>query len=124
VLHIKKARVRYEKASDLLLYIRHTFSDRGTQDESTILNRVLSFDLLILEDVGWDPVSEWIVSTYTKMLDRRLEYLLPIIVTSNLSLEEKEKDVILSDRIGYRAVSRLREMCGDNIIEFKGPDLR
>lgn len=124
VLREKGLRVRFQKARDLLLDIKHTYSGMSNQDETMILNNVLSFDLLILDDVGLDPHTEWIESTYWTLFDRRLEQELPVVVTANFSLHEPEKDESLGDRIGFGAVSRLRQMCGDNVIEFKGPDLR
>ena len=40
---------------DLLLDIRRTFSDRDDLTEADILDRVLSVQLLLLDDVGVDP---------------------------------------------------------------------
>jgi len=124
VLHVKNGRVRYQKARDLLLDIRHTYSTESREDETAILNSVLGFDLLVLDDVGVDSPSEWRASTYWTVFDRRMEQRLPVVVTANFSLHEPERGESLGDRIGFGAVSRLRQMCGQNTIEFKGPDLR
>lgn len=124
VLHEKKFNVRYQKARDLLLDIRRTYSDRGDLDEAGLLDRVLSFDLLVLDDVGIDQPSQWLVSTYWTVFDRRMEMGLPVVVTANYNLFETEKGMTIGDRIGFGAESRLRKMCGENVIEFKGKDLR
>lgn len=124
LLYEKRLRVRFQKARDLLLDIKHTYSGESKEDETMILRSVLNYDLLILDDVGVDPASQWIISTYWTLFDRRLEQLLPVIVTANFSLDKPEKDECLGDRIGFGAVSRLRQMCRGNIIEFTGPDLR
>lgn len=81
-------------------------------------------DLLVLDDVGIDQPSQWLVSTYWTVFDRRMETGLPVVVTANYNLFETEKGMTIGDRIGFGAESRLRKMCGENVIEFKGKDLR
>ena len=124
VVRERACRVRFQKARDLMLDIRKTYSDQGTESEAGIYNKVLGYDLLILDDVGVDRPSEWLWATYWTVVDRRMEAGLPMVVTANYSLNIPEKDVCLSDRIGPGAVSRLRQICGDNVYEFKGKDLR
>jgi len=124
VLHEKGYSVCYQKARDLLLDIRRTYSDRGDLDEAGLLDRVLSFDLLVLDDVGIDQPSQWLVSTYWTVFDRRMEMGLPLVVTANYNLFETANLETIGDRIGFGAESRLRKMCGENVIEFKGKDLR
>ncbi|GAJ06724.1 unnamed protein product, partial [marine sediment metagenome] len=87
VLHHLRRPVLFKKARDLLLGIRSTFSERGTESEAHILNQVLSVELLVLDDVGVDNPSPWIESTYWTIFDRRLEWQLPTIVTANYPLE-------------------------------------
>lgn len=125
VIYKKKFSVRYQKARDLLLDIRRTYSDHGDLDEAGLLDRVLSFNLLVLDDMGIDQPSQWLVSTYWTVLDRRMEMGLPVVVTANYNLfETEDKGMTIGDRIGFGAESRLRKMCGENVIEFKGKDLR
>lgn len=125
ILHQKKMRVRFQKARDLMIEIRHTYSDEARQDEYSLLQSILSFDLLILDDVGVDNPTDWLSSTYWTLIDSRMGRQLPVVVTSNYSLYDTGKDeVLLGDRIGFGAVSRLRRMCGDNAIQLKGKDLR
>ena len=124
VLHEKKCRVRYQKARDLMLDIRRTYSDKSEGDEADILDTVLAFDLLVLDDVGIGRPSEWLTDTYWTVFDRRLEAGLPVVVTANCPLSGVEGADNLGDRIGFGAAGRLRKMCGENVIEFKGKDLR
>lgn len=124
VLHALRYSVVYQKARDLLLDIRSTFSDHGIETEAGILDRVLSVDLLVLDDVGVDSPSEWLRSTYWTLLDRRLEWGLPVVVTTNYPFEAEDDERSLGDRIGFGVASRLRQMCGGNVIHFKGVDLR
>jgi len=124
VLHHHHRPVLFKKARDLLLEIRHTFSEKGTDTEADILNEVLSIELLLLDDVGVDTPSPWIESTYWTIFDRRLEWQLPTIVTANYPLEPAPGEVCLGDRIGYGALSRLKELSQANCIDMSGPDLR
>jgi len=124
VLHRLRRPVLFKKARDLLLEIRRTFSETGTETEAGILNQVLSVELLILDDVGVDNPSLWIESTYWTVFDRRLEWQLPTVVTTNYPLEAEGGEVSLGDRIGYGALSRLIQLCQGNFIDVSGPDLR
>lgn len=124
ILHKKRLPVLFKKARDLMLDIRRTFSDRGELTEAGILDRVLSVQLLVLDDVGLDPISQWLQATYWTVFDRRLEWQLPILVTTNKPLEAPPGEVSLEDRIGQGAVSRLIELCQGSVIDMTGPDLR
>jgi len=124
VLHQLRRPVLFKKARDLLLEIRRTFSERGTETEAAILDQVLSVELLVLDDVGTDSPSPWIESTYWTVFDRRLEWQLPTIVTVNYPLEGEVGEVSLGDRIGYGALSRLIQLCQGNFVDMSGPDLR
>lgn len=79
-------------------------------------------NLLFLDDVGVDPPSEWIKSTYWTLLDRRVDWQLPVVVTTNKPFEGKGE--VLADRIGLGAASRLLGLCGGKVIDMTGPDLR
>jgi DNA replication protein DnaC len=124
VLHEKRQPVLLEKARDLMLDIRRTFSDRGELSEADVLDRVLSVRLLVLDDVGVDPPTEWLKATYWTVFDRRLEWQLPVVITTNKPIEAGDGQVSLADRIGEGAVSRLLELCQGNVIDMTGPDLR
>jgi len=124
ILHEKRLSVYFKKARDLMLDIRRTFSDGGELTEADILDRVLSVQLLVLDDVGVDPTSQWLQATYWTVFDRRLEWQLPLVVTTNKPFEAPAGKVCLADRIGDGALSRLVELCQGNVIDMSGPDLR
>jgi len=124
VLHVKRVPILFKKARDLMLDIRRTFSDGGDLTEADILNRVLSAQLLVLDDVGVDPTSQWLQATYWTVFDRRVEWQLPVVVTTNKPLEAPVGEVCLADRIGDGALSRLLGLCQGNVIDMSGLDLR
>ena len=121
VLHELRAPVMFAKARDIMLEIRKTFSDRY-ETEAEILDKLSYVDLLVLDDVGVDRPSEWIKSTYWTLMDRRFDWELPVVITTNKPLEGKGE--LLADRIGEGAASRLLGLCRGNIIDMTGPDLR
>lgn len=121
VLHELRCPVMFAKARDIMLDIRKTFSDRY-ETEAEILDKISYVDLLLLDDVGVDRPSEWIKSTYWTLMDRRFDWMLPVVVTTNKPFEGKGE--ILADRIGEGAASRLLGLCQGNVIDCSGPDLR
>ncbi|GAJ13916.1 unnamed protein product, partial [marine sediment metagenome] len=121
VLHELRSPVMFAKARDVMLDIRKTFSDRY-ETEAKILDKVSYVDLLLLDDVGVDRPSEWIKSTYWTLMDRRFDWMLPVVVTTNKPFEGRGE--ILADRIGEGAASRLLGLCQGNVIDMTGEDLR
>jgi len=121
LLHERRAKVITCKARDIMLELRRTFSDRY-ETEAGVLDKLTYVDLLFMDDVGVDTPSEWIKSTYWTILDRRLDWGLPVVVTTNKPFEGKGE--ILADRIGEGAASRLLGLCKGRVIDMSGRDLR
>ncbi len=81
--------------------------------------------MLVLDDVGIDVPSQWLENTYWTVFDRRMEWGLPVILTTNYRLEEPNAHrPSLGERIGHGAVSRLLQMCDHREIDMSGPDMR
>jgi len=76
-----------------------------------------SIDLLVLDDVGTERVTEWAAEQMYAVLNRRWLSELPTVITSNLPLDE------LATHLGPRAWSRLT---GDDsvVVRLTGPDRR
>lgn len=124
ILHRRRMPVLFKKARDLMLELRRSFADGAEVTEADILDRVLSAKLLVLDDVGVDRHTAWQESTYWTVFDRRLDWELPVVITTNKPLEPGPREEGLAERIGDRAVSRLIEFCQGNVIDMSGPDLR
>jgi DNA replication protein DnaC len=120
LLQKKHLNLHFIKASDILLEIKSTY-DRGAREgEEEVMNRVLGVSVLVIDDLGVPAPTEWTSATFWSVMDRRMESRLPVIVTTNY----EPVDESLGRRIGTGALSRLLGMCGDNIVAFKGKDLR
>jgi DNA replication protein DnaC len=102
----------------LLARIRRTFDGEAGEDSYfTFFNRLVSVDLLHLDDLGAENRTEWVLEQLYAIIDRRYSDQRSIVVTTNL--EEPE----LYEQLGDRIVSRLTEICGDPLL-LAGKDRR
>jgi DNA replication protein DnaC len=103
--------------------IRATYDGDGT--EKAIVGRLRRTPRLVIDDVGTAPVKEtsreWWQSVLWRIIDRRYERQMPLIVTTNMDLVE------LARWLGARAFSRLQGMLetNENFVDmFDVPDYR
>lgn len=117
--------VKFITAPELLLEIRSTFKSRKKKwdgwekgeetTESEVLDKYSQCELLILDDLGAEKVSDFTIQSLYLVIDRRNRDLRPTIVTTNLSLEEIES------QIDARMASRLSDM---KVVKLTMPDYR
>ncbi len=101
-------------APDLLRRIENEHF-RRTEDDGT-LDRILEADLLILDDLGAEFSSSFTQSVVYHILNSRISSEHPLIVTSNLTVQE------LSEKYARRIVSRLFSQLVQ--VRFIGKDVR
>jgi DNA replication protein DnaC len=112
----RKRMVRLVKTVELLHRVRATFNNNGETEEE-ILAGLKKADLLILDDIGVEKPSGFVVETLYLLIDHFYEHPEKrLVLTSNLDLKELEV------RLGERTVSRIAGMC--DIIRFKEQDWR
>lgn len=99
----------------LLDEIRATYRD-DSDGESALMSRVTSTSLLVLDDIGAERPTEWVVEKLFTVINYRHDHLLPTVFTSNLSIPQ------LAERLGERTTWRIVEM--SEVIHLKGPNLR
>lgn len=73
--------------------------------ESNVLEYVKQCDLLVIDDFGVEKISEFVIDKTFALIDTRYRAEKPLIITTNLSLEDIE------DKFGSRVADRLQEMC-------------
>lgn len=83
---------------------------------SVYLEQMKNVDMLVLDDIGKEKISEWSQSILFDIVNYRYEHLLPIILTTNLT------NVSLKEYLGGAIWSRLCEMCSG--VLTKGKDYR
>jgi DNA replication protein DnaC len=102
----------------LLAEIRDSYdADRGERSYMDFFRRLVTVDLLHLEDLGAEKRTDWVLEQLYSLINERYEEERSIVVTTNLGLEQLEQ------QIGPRTVSRLVEICGDPLPLY-GPDKR
>lgn len=120
-----------EKGHEGLFYDFQNLLDRirsgydaasGTSDKAAYRN-ALDSEVLLLDDLGSHRITEWVEDTVTSLITYRCNHQKPLIVTTNLEIEDtgpvayttaggtQVHRKTLGDVIGARARSRLFEMC-------------
>ena len=107
---------------DLLSEIRSTYSTNSSLSESTVLSPVLQKEVLVLDELGAQKVTEWMRDTLTYIINQRYNEKRTTIITSNWMDKAEDEEDTLAGRIGYRLRSRLYEMC--EVWEIVGEDYR
>ena len=102
--------------NQLLDRIRQTYSRYGQEGEDTVLRGLALADLLILDDLGAEQSTEWSKSKVYSIIDSRYRNRLPIIVSTNKTIEE------LREMYHNRTIDRLLEICTP--VENKGRSIR
>lgn len=100
---------------DLLLKIRASFKDDSTTEEE-IIERFSNIDILMLDDIGSEKPTEWVLQTLYLIIDHRYRELKETYITSNLSLDQ------LAERLSDRIASRIAGMC--KVLKLEGNDRR
>ncbi|MFW6256197.1 MAG: ATP-binding protein, partial [Candidatus Sumerlaeota bacterium] len=93
----------YYNMPDLLMDIRRTYDDNSDLSEAELLADLVGPDLLVLDDLGAEKTAGWVNDRLYLIVNRRYEECKPILVTTNLAMDE------LIDKLGERTVSRLCE---------------
>lgn len=81
-------------------------SDR--QAEENLLERLKTVDLLVLDDIGAERTTSYAAEKMFAVVDARYRAKRPIIVTSNLSIQDMQQETDLKYQ---RSFDRLFEMC-------------
>ena len=102
---------------DLLERIKETYAQRRQWEasEGDVLNTYKEVPLLIIDDMGKEPPTEWAVSKIYTIINARYEAYLPTIVTTNYSDSELVRRLTPKDTgdstTADATIDRLREMC-------------
>lgn len=104
---------RFIAVPHLLDAIRRSYE---YQDEPDPLKPLLNARLLVLDDLGREKPTEWVLDRLYVLIDHRYTHLLPTVATTNFSLDELAQ-------AGYGAmVSRLIE--GADVVQMTAADRR
>jgi DNA replication protein DnaC len=108
----------------VLLYdLKATFE--GNSSTRELLDNVIKAPILVLDDLGSERLSDWAKDILHYIIISRYNDKLPVIITSNISLEkEVGKDIQqdIESKFGKGVSSRLIEICYPIFVE--GEDFR
>jgi len=90
---------------DFLDDIRASYGTQGEGSEAAMIRRAKSATVLVLDDLGAHNFSQWTQDKLFSLVNYRLNQQMPIVVTSNLTLNQ------LEEVVGQRTTSRLVEAC-------------
>src|SRR5499425_1925742 len=110
---------------DLLKEIQDSYNPRTNTSELKILAPVFEADVLVLDELGAGRPTEWVQETITHIITKRYNDGKVTIFTTNYqdyALAGSPYSETLTDRIGIRLRSRLREMC--RLVLIEGEDYR
>ena len=104
---------------DLLERIKRTYEQNrqngGETSEANLLSTYKSVPLLIIDDMGKEPATEWAVSKIYAIINARYEAYMPTIITTNYTDSELVKRLTPKDSgdptTADATIDRLREMC-------------
>lgn len=103
-------------APEFFFEIKQTYNSAASKDEEQVMSGYSWVDLLVIDDLGAEKVTDWSRQLLYLLIDRRYRNGKQTIITTNLTPSQ------LAETIDARIVSRLAEM--GVVIELKGSDKR
>lgn len=116
------ARVLYTTEPDLFCRLRSSFSD-AEATENGVIARYCSPDVLFIDDLGKEKVSEYYAARLFQILDRRDVAGKPTVITTQLPLRALERKLARADADTAAAIASRIKGRYENIV-FDGPDKR
>lgn len=118
----KRKRVRLLTGIDITMMLQATYG--SSESEADVLKRLAKVPVLIIDDLGKEPPSDWVLSRLFAVINARYDEMLPTVITTNY-----EKSALV-ERMGKHGdhdtaeamVSRICEMC--ELIKMDGKDRR
>jgi DNA replication protein DnaC len=83
--------VRFLDVPDLLEHLRRTFRPDSNVSYDDLFEEVKQVPLLVLDDLGAQTTSPWAREKLYQIINYRYNARLPLVVTTNLGLQELEK---------------------------------
>lgn len=95
----KGVRVRWYSMLHLLNEIKNTYDKDSGTSQAEVIGKAEDAQCLILDDIGAEKQSGWVDEIVYQIVDKRLMHGKPLIVTSNLQIDELKYDERIKDRL-------------------------
>ena len=126
LISTKGVRGLYVDSSSLLNRIAASFRPDAEAPRESVLSPYMGAELLVLDEIGATPPHPWVTDVLYDLLNTRYNGKKTTIVTTNYRRGDRRhppvRRISLEDRIGYRNLSRLYEMC--LMVPLRGDDYR
>lgn len=76
---------------DAITRVKNTFDTDVKNEDAKLFERMKEMELLVLDDMGVEKYSDWMADQLYQIIDHRWKNRKPMIITSNLSLEDLAK---------------------------------
>lgn len=86
-IEIRDDAICWISAPRFLSEIRSTFGRNGGETQEDVVTRYARFDLLVLDDLGAEKITDWSASTLYDLISRREAEPRDTVVTSNQTLD-------------------------------------
>lgn len=110
--------VVYGTVATLLAKLRSTYNDDKV-DERQVFDKFVNCDLLIIDDLGKEKVTEWADQVMFEIINTRYERNKSLVITTNMRLSALQAKY---ENTGAALVSRILEMCQG--VQMDGIDWR
>ncbi len=114
---------------ELLRRIQNSYNVEVRATEYELLRPVLATEVVAIDDLGNNRISDWVEDTVTYVINYRYSENRPTLFTANLWEEPMQGEpgkrvthATFIERLGPRVASRLKEMC--RFVELRGRDYR
>jgi hypothetical protein len=87
----------------LLNKLKQSYGNDSAKED--IAEKSIAAEILLLDDLGIDKATEWMIATLYFIINQRYEEMKTTIISSNFNLQE------LEGKVGERITSRIFEMC-------------
>ena len=112
-----KYKTWFLNTGEMLRQMRRRVRKSEAESAESLYRQLINFDgLLFFDDIGAEKASDWVRETFYLILNDKYENMIPVIFTSNYSLDE------LAEKMGDRVVSRIMGIC--DILKLEGRDRR
>ena len=101
--------VRYELVAELLDRLRATYNRDAEESYNEAIDRCHQVNVLLLDDIGLEKPSEWVVEKVTALVDERYRNGRRLAVATNKTRAQ------ITETMGFRLASRLWDMTPETV---------
>jgi DNA replication protein DnaC len=107
---------------DLLDNIRKTYGNGSTFSSEEVIEMYKTIDVLILDDIGVENVTPWVVEKFTQILNERMERKNITIFTSNIEVSNLNFNTQHTDRVDTNETTRIVSRISKMAVEIQMPE--